>query len=79
MKVGRSSPKKHTYCEASGYRKIRFKTLTDAKNFRRWFLTETGVDSRVYRCSTCKGYHLTKKVDGKSSGTAWKHPNRGLS
>ena len=71
----------HAYCAINGVRKIRHKTLADAKAFRRLRMEERGGPdeySRIYKCVTCKGYHLTTKrkwvQDG--TGTVWRDPDR---
>lgn len=69
--------KKHTHCKVNGIRKVRHKTLADAKAFRRLIHEEKDIEySRIYRCSTCKGYHLTSKrqMNGMKPSTAWREP-----
>lgn len=68
---------KKTYCKDNGTRKVRHKTLADAKAFRRLTHEEKSVDySRIYKCPVCKGYHLTSKKWTWSTEppTVWRDP-----
>ena len=78
MKNRTTGGRRRTYCTTNGRRKVRHKTLADAKAFRR-AISEAEIltgYSRIYRCPDCRGYHLTT-LSGTSSRTVWQQPKKG--
>lgn len=75
MKKGPSRGKKATYCGRARQAKVRYKTLKDAKSARSGRLNDEGNAPylRIYKCPTCKGYHLTGQPirDDNYNSTVW--------
>lgn len=44
------------------HRKMRFPSQPDAERVAKKRLAEARIDLRIYRCPTCLGWHLTKRV-----------------
>ena len=50
--------KKRQQCQGN---KVTYRSKYNAKKAREKLLLKKGRGSRIYRCHTCKGYHLTKQ------------------
>ena len=75
MKRGPAGPTSKAYCGGmSGkQRKVRHRTLDDAKRFRAWFMDKTGEEYvRIYKCPVCKGYppHDARRGETKQHSLA---------
>lgn len=72
-----SRGRKATYCGRSRTAKVRYKTLKDAKAARKGRLEDEGNAPylRIYKCPTCKGYHLTgSPIRESDNSTVWQEP-----
>ena len=54
-----SKIKRKILAQCRGNKQI-YPTKKDAENASRGIFKNTGRMSKIYRCGTCKGYHLTK-------------------
>ena len=78
MKRGSAGPSRRAHCGgmSGDQRKVRHRTLGDAKRFRAWFMDKTGEEYvRIYKCPVCKGgFHLTTQEEVRPNSTVWRHP-----
>ena len=58
-KKNESKIKRNILAKCRGNKHI-YPTKKDARNASRGIFKKTGRMSKIYRCGTCKGYHLTK-------------------
>lgn len=61
MLVGPTHKKSPSICTASGKRKIRYRSMKDAKKARTVRQEHDSGYLRVYKCPDCRGYHLTSQ------------------
>ena len=80
MKKGPARGKRATYCGRARHSKVRYKTLKDAKSARSGRLQDEGNAPylRIYKCPSCKGYHLTGRPEydpeNNPNPTVWREP-----
>jgi predicted RNA-binding Zn-ribbon protein involved in translation (DUF1610 family) len=73
MKHGPSHGRRLAYCRATTVRKVRFKTLKDAKIARSSRIEHHAEDYlRIYKCPHCGGYHLTSQRARSQQSTEWR-------
>jgi len=79
MKAGKSRKTKPSHCGRR--RKIRYRSLKDAKGARRALEAKVGTAARIYGCPMCGGYHLTTEaaVEWGDQRTVWQVPDRTIS
>jgi len=72
MKHGPSHGSRIAYCHATSNRKMRFRTLKDAKIARSSRVEHGEAYLRIYKCPDCMGYHLTSQRAMSQQSTEWR-------
>lgn len=73
VKHGPSHGRRMAFCHATSNRKVRFKSLKDAKIARSSRLEHESAEYlRIYKCPHCGGFHLTSQKMTGVSHTDWK-------